>query len=161
MKKESNRTIIILMILIIHSCQLLSQIKMDTICIGESMIVFSYPQSSIVNMTNYEEGFFKDVSCIKDTVIMGLHYGSLVTIPLISHQDKIVTNEYVITNLFRQTRGFYYLNGDKKFFREDNIYKYGFNVYYTNVPEWKVSFYESLLNSLKIIKGEIFPNKVE
>ena len=142
------------MIFILHPCQLFSQIKADTISIGENRIVLFYPSKSIVSMTNYEEGFFKDISCIEDTAIIGLHYGDMVTIPLIDHPKKIVTNEYVLANLFRQTRGFYYLDGVKKYFREDNIYKYGFNVYYTNVPERKLSFYESLLNSLKFIEGK-------
>lgn len=134
-----------------HSYQLFSQIITDTIKIGKDKIVFFYPQKSIVSNTNYEEGFFKDITCIEDTAFIGLHYGSMVTLPIINCQDKHVISEYILADDYRQTRGFYYLNGEKKYFREDNAYKYCFDVYYNNVAEEKLLFYESLLNSLKYI----------
>ena len=69
-------------------------------------------------------------------------------------QEINISSEYVIANDFRQTRGFYYLNGEKKYFREDNIYKYYIDLYYTNVPEDKILFYESLLNSIKYLVNQ-------
>jgi len=151
MEKGSNKIIILLIILIAHSSQILSQIKNDTLNIGRNKIIFFYPEKSKVSYTYYEEGFFKDIICIEDAALIGLHYGCMVNTPLINHQDKNVTSEYIIANDFRQTRGFYYVNGDKKYFREDNVYKYGLNIYYSNVPEDKILFYESLLNSMNYL----------
>lgn len=151
MEKGSNKIIIFLIILIAHSSQILSQIKSDTLNIGRNKIIFFYPEKSKVSYTYYEEGFFKDINCIEDAALIGLHYGFMVHTPLINHQDKNVTSEYIIANDFRQTRGFYYLNGDKKYFREDNVYKYGLDIYYYNVPEDKILLYESLLNSMNYL----------
>lgn len=153
MGKDLGKICGILIILMIYPSQILSQVKTDTVCIGNDQIVVSYPRNSKVSITNYDEGFIKDIVCIEDTALMGLHYGSMVNLPFVDRQGKKITSEYFVTNDFRQTRGFYYLNGEKKFFREDNIIKYGLNLYYTNVPEDRYLYYESLLNSFKYSKN--------
>ena len=157
MKKGSNKIIILLIILIAHSSQMSSQIKTDTIDIGKNRdkIIISYPEKSKVSNTNYEEGFFRDITCIEDTALVGIHFGGMAYFDLVMGSQEInISSEYVIANDFRQTRGFYYLNGEKKFFREDNVYKYGLDFYYFNVPEDKISFYESLLNSIKYLVNQ-------
>ena len=151
MGKEVNR-IICFFIFLVYSCQMLSQIKVDTIELGNESVIFFYPKKSKVSVTNYEEGFFKDIRCIEDSAYMGLHQGCMVTLPLIDHQNKTIVSEYVIKDVIRQTRGFYYLNGEKKYFREDNIYKKDLNLYYSDVPEVRLFFYEWLLNSFKYTK---------
>ena len=151
MEKEFGKSVLIIIILIVYSCQMLAQVKTDTVVVGRDRVVFSYPEKSKVCVTNYEEGFFKDISCIEDTAIIGLHYGAMVNIPFIDRQGKNIISEYILANDLRQTRGFYYSNGERKYFREDNVLKYGINTYYTNVPEEKVLFYEALLDSLKYI----------
>ena len=137
-----------------HSCQMLSQIKTDTLNIGKNIIIISYPEKSKVNITYYEEGFFEDITCIVDTAIIGFHYGGMLTIPLINRQGKNITSEYVIANDLHQTRGFYYSKGEKKFFREDNVNKHRLDFYYTDVPEEKLLLYESLLNSIKYLDNK-------
>ena len=157
MKKGSNKIIILLIILIAHSSQMLSQIKTDTIDIGKNRdkIIISYPEKSKVSNTYYEEGFFRDITCIEDTALVGIHFGGMAYFDLVMGSQEInISSEYVIANDFRQTRGFYYLNGVKKFFREDNIYKYYIDLYYTNVPKDKILFYESLLNSIKYLVNQ-------
>ena len=160
MKKGLNKIIILLIILIAHSCQMSSQIKTDTVDIGKkNIIIISYPEKSKVSNTYYEEGVFRDITCIEDTVLVGIHFGGMAYIDFansqfMDSQEINISSEYVIANDFRQTRGFYYLNGEKKFFREDNVYKYGLDFYYFNVPEDKISFYESLLNSIKYLENK-------
>jgi len=155
MEKELNRTVVVIILIVVCCCKMLSQIKTDTVNLGKNSIVFFYPQKSKISITNYEEGFFKDICCIEDTALIGLHYGSMVAIPLIGRKDNNIISEYILANDLRQTRGFYIFNGKKKYFREDNVYKYGFSLYYTNVSEEKIGFYEMLLNSLKYMVGEI------
>ena len=125
MKKGSNKIIIILIILIAHSSQMLSQIKTDTIDIGKNRdkIIISYPEKSKVSNTYYEEGFFRDITCIEDTALVGIHFGGMAYFDLVmGSQEKNISSEYVIANDFRQTRGFYYLNGEKKYCRKDSFF---------------------------------------
>ena len=140
---------------------MLSQIKTDTVCIGadRDKIIISYPEKSRVTNTYYEEGFFRDIYCIEDTALVGLHSGGMayfdvVDSKVVNPQDIYISSEYVIANDFHQTRGFYYLKGEKKYFREDNILKYHIDLYYSNVPEEKFLFYESLLNSIKYLVNQ-------
>ena len=37
-------------------------------------------------------------------------------------QEINISSEYIIANDFRQTRGFYYLNGEKKYCRKDSFF---------------------------------------
>ncbi len=143
--------IIIIALLMANPCQIMSQIKIDTTNVGLDKIVLLYPQKSRVSITNYEEGFFKTINCLEDSALIELHYGALIKLPLIDCREKNITNEYIIADDIRQTRGFYYLNGKMKYFREDNLYKYGINIYYMNVPKEKLTLYESFLNSFEYI----------
>ena len=103
--------------------------KTDTVYIGPiGKIIISYPEISYVDNINYEEGFIRTIT-FEDTAFVVIHFGSNAIINVVDKrvnpQEINISSEYVIANDFRQTRGFYYLNGEKKYFREDIFYKYG------------------------------------
>lgn len=150
---------VLLLVFIVYACQIVAQIKTDTIKVGNDSIFINYPQKSKVRLTCYEEGFFKSIYCIEDEVLIELHYGAMVNLPLIDRSNRFITTEYILASDFKQTRGFYYTNEEKKYFREDNNYKYGFNIFYKDVPEDKLLLYESCLNSLKFKVGKNIQHK--
>ena len=138
----------------ICSNKIVAQIKTDTIIVGNDSIVLVYPQKSRTRVTRYEEGFFIDLSCIEDEALIELHYGTMINLPLINIPEKYITSEYIVASDLRQTRGFYFVNGEKKYFREDNNYKYHFNIFYLNVTEKNLLLYETFLNSFKYKLGQ-------
>lgn len=145
---ERNK-IILSIILVLHSCVVCAQIETDTIDAGYGKAVISYPQKSVINKKNYEEGFFIDISCVEDTSVIVFHYGGMVERPLIKHSGQSITSQVVVEDCLIQTRGFYYLNSQKRYFREDQFIHAGVTISYDNVHSNRLAFYESLLNSFK------------
>ena len=50
----------------------------------------------------------------------------------------------------RSIRGYYMTNKRKKYFREDNYFKYGITIVYDNVEETRLIYYEHFFNDIKI-----------
>ena len=126
------------------------QIKTDTIlCFGRKMVI-EYPLKSRVNIVNYEEGYFKTINCITDTTVITIHCGSMVNLPLTSMTNKTLCSEFILGKDIRSIRGYSILNGGKKYFREDNYFKYGITVVYENVEERKLMYYEHFFNNIRI-----------
>jgi hypothetical protein len=128
-----------------------TQTKVDTITCGpEIKIIIEYPSISRVNNVNYEEGFFKTISCGLDTVSITIHCGSMVNLPLTDLKNKKIYSEFKLGKDIRIIRGYSMVNGRKKYFREDNYNRYGITFVYQNVNENKLMFYELLFNNIKI-----------
>jgi hypothetical protein len=79
----------------------------------------------------------------------------MVGLPLVNQKNKVVQSLYSIEGDIKITRGFVRKENElKKFYREDNLNKVGFNIVYENVPEEKVAEYERYFNNIKIIKAQ-------
>ena len=149
MKKEKNK---ILFVLLCFSNVMLGQMqtKTDTIlCLGKNVIV-EYPSISRTNIVNYEEGYFKTINSILDTVVMSIHCGRMVNLPLTNMADKTISSTFVLGDDIRSMRGYSILKGRKKYFREDNYFKYGITIAYENVEERDLIYYEYFFNDIKI-----------
>lgn len=134
---------------------IIGQTKVDTISINDKKVIIEYPIPSTVRWQNYEEGSFMLICCSKDTALITVHYGSMVGLPLVNQKNKVVQSLYSIEGDIKITRGFVRKENElKKFYREDNLNKVGFNIVYENVPEEKVAEYERYFNNIKIIKAQ-------
>jgi len=126
------------------------QTKIDTILCFERNIIIEYPLISRVNVVNYEEGYFKTINSILDTAVITIHCGRMVNLPLMDMTDKTIYSKFILGKDIRSIRGHYMLNGRKKYFREDNYFKYGITIVYENIEESKLIYYEHFFNDIKI-----------
>lgn len=127
------------------------QTTTDTILCHNRSIIIEHPTIIKTNIVNYEEGCFNVINCVLDTAIITVHCGSMVNLPLTDLTDKTILSEFLLGSEIRCIRGFYYTkNQRKKFFREDNYFKYGITIAYENVDESIQSIYENFFNNIKI-----------
>jgi len=127
------------------------QTKADTIlCHSNINIIIEYPLINRVNIMNYEEGYFKTINCILDTTVITIHCGRMMNLPLTDLTEKIICSKFVLGKDVRIIRGYYVQDGRKKYFREDNYFKYGITIVYENVDETKLIYYEHFFNDMKI-----------
>lgn len=127
------------------------QTKADTIlCHSNINIIIEYPLINRVNIMNYEEGYFKTINCILDTAVITIHCGRMMNLPLTDLTEKIICSKFVLGKDVRIIRGYYVQDGRKKYFREDNYFKYGITIVYENVDETKLIYYEHFFNDMKI-----------
>lgn len=126
------------------------QTKIDTILCRSKNLIIEYPSINKVNVVNYEEGYFKTINCILDTATITIHCGSMVNLPLTDLTDKTICSKFLLSKDIRIIRGYYLLNGRKKYFREDKYFKYGITVAYENVEKTKLIYYEHFFNDIKI-----------
>ena len=126
--------------------------KTDTIDCYSEKVIIEYPLLSKAKYDNYEEGFFKMISCYPDTAAIVFHFGSMVNLPLTDLSDKIIESRFILGKDVRIIRGYYVKNGRKKFFREDNFFRYNITIVYYNVETTALDRYEHYFNNVKIIK---------
>lgn len=126
------------------------QTKVDTILCFAKNVIIEYPSISKVNVVNYEEGYFKTINCILDTALITIHCGRMVNLPLTDITDKTICSKFILGKDICSIRGYHMLNGRKKYFREDNYFKYGINIVYENVEESRLIYYEHFFNDIKI-----------
>ena len=92
------------------------------------------------------------ISCYPDTAAIVFHFGSMVNLPLTDLSDKIIESRFILGKDVRIIRGYYVKNGRKKFFREDNFFRYNITIVYYNVEITALDRYEHYFNNVKIIK---------
>ena len=126
------------------------QTKTDTVICYNKNIIIKYPTINKINIVNYEEGYFKTINCVLDTAIITIHCGSMVNLPLTDSTNKIICSEFMLNKEIRSIRGYYMTNKRKKYFREDNYFKYGITIVYDNVEETRLIYYEHFFNDIKI-----------
>ena len=118
--------------------------RKDTILCNGRIVTFQYPTISKENNFNYEEGFFRTISCIFDSVTITIHCGSMVNLPLTNLTDKnIQYKELYPAKGFNTTRGY---DEQNRWFREDTYSDIGLTIAYENAIESKKDFYEWILN---------------
>ena len=137
------------------------QSKCDTIRAGNRYIIAEYPAISKSHIDNYEEGFFKTIICLEDTVAIIIHCGAMMNVPLTEMSDKTITSEFRLNKDIRITRGYSVKNNRRKYFREDNYFKYGVNIVYDNIDENNINKYEQYLNNIKIYRKDVNESEKE
>ena len=131
------------------------QLKCDTIRAGNQYIIAEYPAISKSYIQNYEEGFFKTIICLEDTAFITIHCGAMMNVPLTQMSDKTITSEFRLNKDIRITRGYSVKNNRRKYFREDNYFKYGVNIVYDNIDENNINKYEQYFNNIKIYRKDV------
>ena len=126
------------------------QTKTDTILCHNKNLIIEYPAIHKINVVNYEEGYFKIINCVLDSAAIIIHCGSMINLPLTDLSDKIICSEFVLGKDVRSIRGYYMTDNGKKYFREDNYFKYGIAIVYEHVGETKLKSYEHFFNDIKI-----------
>ena len=74
----------------------------------------------------------------------------MVNLPLTDLTKKIICSEFVLDKELRSIRGYQMINKRKKYFREDNYFRYCITIVYDNVEETRLSCYEQFFNDIKI-----------
>lgn len=74
----------------------------------------------------------------------------MLNLPLTDLTDKIICSEFMLGKEVRSIRGYYMTSKRKKYFREDNYFKYGITIVYDNVEETRLICYEHFFNDIKI-----------
>ena len=127
-----------------------TQTKTDTLACFDKKLIIEYPAMNKINLVNYEEGYFKTINCVADTVAITIHCGAMVNLPLTSLTDKTIISKFTLGKEICVVRGYCLVHGRRKYFREDNYFKYGITVIYENVNESGLRFYEQIFNNIKI-----------
>jgi hypothetical protein len=127
-----------------------TQTKIDTILCFDKNIIIEYPSINKINIVNYEEGYFKTINCILDTAVITIHCGRMVNLPLTDLMDKTICSKFILGKDIRCIRGYYMQNDRKKYFREDNYFKYGITIVYENVEESQLINYEHFFDDIKV-----------
>ena len=96
----------------------------------------------------YEEGVFYDYIIPQDSSIITIHWGSMVSLPLIEKKEIISSRQ--ISNLLKEECGKYIENGIVKFCRELNIYPYHLNISYDKVSLHLKKIYDDCFDNIKI-----------
>lgn len=83
-----------------------------------------------------------------------------MNLPLIDLTKYTVTSKFILDKDICVLRGGYgdSLSDDfkgRRYFREENYFKYGITVMYENVSEKKLTYYDNILNNIKIFKTEM------
>jgi hypothetical protein len=118
-------------------------------------MIIEIPSKSHSHDDSYEEGFFRSITCFLDSAVITVHCGSMVNLPLIDQKKYTVTSKFVLYKDIQVLRGYcVILNGNirrKRYFREEDYFKYGITIMYEYVDESKLSYYDYILNNIKII----------
>lgn len=149
MKRMLNSRLIIFITLCILFSSMSYGITEDTISMGNQIVALRIPQPNRLKIYNYEEGFFKTIMCITDSCLIDLHWGFCVNYPLIKLSDKTIyyeSSNYIV----HVTKSWMIVNGQIKYFREDNYFNQKIDITYEFVPQHRLHFYEEILNSARI-----------
>jgi len=132
--------------------------KIDTISWSNEKIIIELPKLKYKHSRSYEEGFFQYFIIPLDSVTVTIHCGSMFKLPLTDLTKYTITGKFILDKDIRILRGY---NSPKKnefkgkrYFREDNYFKYGISIIYENVTEEKISYYENIFNNIKILRTE-------
>jgi len=149
MKKPSSLLILFICICVDASSQINTVI--DSIVCNDRILIIEYPKTNRTNYVLYEEGFFKTINCILDSVAITVHYGSMVNLPLTKLKDKVVTDKFVSNCEFSSVKGYEIVKRRRRYFREDYYFKHRVTIVYENVDESKLKFYENLLDNIRFL----------
>jgi len=127
----------------------------DTISWSNDKIIIEIPKLNYKHSNSYEEGFFQYFIIPIDSATITIHCGSMVKLPLTDLTKYILTGKFILDKDVQVLRGYFdsRINGVRRrsYFREENYFKFGITVIYENVNESKLSFYDNILNNIKII----------
>ena len=132
--------------------------EFDTISWSNEKIIIELPKIKFKHSSSYEEGFFDYFVIPSDSVTITIHCGAMVNLPLTDLKTCTLTGKFIVDKDVRILRGYSNLQNDrfkgKRYFREENYFKYGINIIYENVTEDKLSFYDNIFNNITIIRTE-------
>lgn len=128
--------------------------KKDTTQFADKIIYLECPTNSKVELIKYEEGFFKTINCFADSVLITIHCGRMVNLPLTNLKDKVILSEFLLTKDIQIIRGYQNIGEKRAYFREDNYFRYGITLIYENVGIDKLSDYERYFNNIKILNNK-------
>jgi len=123
----------------------------DTVVFGDRIVIIQIPKLSHRHATTLMgENSFKTYPFL-DTAIIVVHSGRMIHLPLTHYlTDKVICSRTQLDSDVRTIRGHHLLNGQKRYFREDNYSEHRINVYYANVCASMVEIFDSILDNIKI-----------
>ena len=127
-----------------------AQNRQDTIQISEFNILICFPGEYIKKVYTYEEGIFYDYIIMKDSSIITIHVGTMVSLPLI--EKAVVISSCLISNMLKDETGKYVEDDVEYYCRELNIFPYHLNVSYDKVSSRLKKQYDQIINNIKVFK---------
>ena len=164
MQKIKNKIYFVVILIIsfnINNVTAQSNRKMGTdtlYLIGDKYkLIIDLPFLSFKSISPYEEGFFVSYSN-NDTSVLTIHYGSMVSKPLIKENECTVLNNFILENKFQELSGFCIVTNNifskaKKYFKEMDFTNPNITVMYEWVNESEIDKYNKILENIKIIKN--------
>ncbi|MDP3445479.1 MAG: hypothetical protein Q8T08_21685 [Ignavibacteria bacterium] len=149
MKNPNSLLILVIFICVDASSQINTVI--DSIICNDRILIVEYPKVNRTNYVLYEEGFFKTINCILDSVSITVHYGSMVNLPLTKLKDKVITSKLVSECEFNSIKGYQIIKRRRRYFREDYYFKHRVTIVFENVDESKLKFYENIMDSIRFL----------
>jgi hypothetical protein len=133
--------------------------NIDTLLFGESYkILINIPDSYRKNVTNYEEGTFISYFNVSDFSTITVHFGSMVSLPLINDSSCIVSDTFISSNKgqleIRKIKGYCitkFIQNQNLFFREDDYLMYNLSFVYENISFENIDKFEKIFDNIKII----------
>lgn len=120
----------------------------DTIFCFSKDVIIEYPLFNKITVDNYEEGFFRIINCPLDSAAIVIHCGAMVNLPLTDTTKVTISSKFILDKDIRILRGYDMQESVKRYFREDNYFRYGLTVMYMNVGETEQEYYEHFLNDM-------------
>ena len=159
--------IFILCIIIIVSCgrqekgttnvSVTEEMKKDTIYSTEGVLIIDIPHSAFVQRDSYEEGFFVSYFFPEDSVILTVHWGTMIQSPMISFSDKELIkfeenekrSSFQVVKVYRDDDR---LRGIEKYSREDDYICTYYHVSYENATKNSKYIYDNILDNIIVEK---------
>lgn len=130
-----------------------AQNQQDTILISEFSIEIGLPGEYVKKVYTYEEGVFYDYIIMKDSSVVTIHVGTMVSLPLI--EKSIVISSCLIGNMFKDETGKNVENDVEYYCRELNIFPYHLNISYDKVSSRLKNKYDQMINNIKVFENPI------
>jgi len=164
MRKGKNKLILLLLSFLccsffVQSQNRNEQYKTDTLSFNKKRMIIAVPLNSIKYQQGYEEGSFVTYTIQTDSVVITVHYGSMVSKPFIQNSNCVILNDLNINKgkyTINKRIGYSTKIDNNSFFkqigyfREDSYKGYSITVMYENASKSQVSKYDSILDKVQI-----------
>lgn len=122
----------------------------DTIEFGKYKLIIPLFQGYRIHEFHYEEGTFRDYYFADSSGLLTIHYGTMVSKPIINNDNAIILSQSFIEGVEKERRGFFIKENRKKIFREKEIIPYSISILY--MVEKDSILFDNIINNMRIIR---------
>lgn len=160
-RKNKQIKWLLLFLLLFNLNNIVSQeiLNVDTLLLGKShKVLINIPDTYRKKVTNYEEGIFISYFNVSDFSMITIHFGSMVSLPLVNDSSCVISDTFLLNNKgrleIRKIKGYCaskIIPDQNLFFREDDYLKYNVSFVYENVALENVDKLNKIFDNIKMI----------